>query len=291
MTTSNAATQPMLNALSLDVEDWYQSVTVRSDDWKTREKRLEQGLVYFLDQLKARNVKATFFILGECARDYPELIRRIGEEGHEIGTHLDSHSGVYNLSLKEFEEELTTSMALLEEVTGCPVVGHRAPFFSITKASYQALGIMVKHGLKFDASIYPGTNYRYGIDGSPQHPYIVEEFGIPEFPVSVRKVLGQQLGIGGAYFRIMPYSWTKASIEAFNKAGMPAGVYLHPWEFDPDHPNVKMGGRLGKITHYWNLRSTRPRFEQLLADFQFAPIGEVLAALPDLPTHSALPAA
>jgi hypothetical protein len=148
---------------------------------------------------------------------------------------------------------------------------------------------MAQHGLLFDSSIYPGTNYRYGIDGSPRHPYIIEEYGLPEFPVSVRKVLNQQLGIGGAYFRIMPYAWTKASIQAYNAEGMPAGVYLHPWEFDPSHPNVRMGGRLGHLTHYWNLGSTRPRFEQLLTDFRFGPIGEVLANLPDLPVRSAFP--
>ncbi|MEO7995373.1 MAG: DUF3473 domain-containing protein [bacterium] len=279
----------MRNALTFDVEDWYQSIGPASPAWDGAERRLERGLVPILDALRDTNTRATFFILSACARDYPDLIRRIADDGHEIGTHLETHDMVYNLSLAAFEAEIAGSVKLLREVTGAEVKGHRAPFFSITKDSFEALGVLRKHGLAYDASIYPGQNYRYGIAESPRTPYYLAEFDLAEFPVSVRDTMGQQLGIGGAYFRIMPYAWTRNAIRSINAAGHPAGVYLHPWEFDPTHPRNLAMGRVHRVTHYFNLASTYPRFRQLLRDFAFAPMGEILADL-TLPTRHAFAA-
>lgn len=279
---------PIANALTIDVEDWYQSASGRNPLWESAERRLHIGMDFILDTLATAGTKATFFVLAQCVRDHPALIQRIAAEGHELGTHLDSHGMVYNMSPQQFAQEVRESVDLLQQATGQPVRGHRAPFFSITQRSYEHLAVLAEAGLAYDSSIYPGANYRYGIDGSPAFPYRLVEFGLAEFPVSVRPALGQQLGLGGAYFRIMPYAWTAAGIRAINAAGHPAGVYLHPWEFDPRHPQMPLG-RVHKITHYFNLHATRPRFAALLRDFRFAPMGTILESL-DLPVLSALPA-
>ena len=273
------------NVLSFDVEDWYQGIEMPAATWDRFPARLEIGLGRILDLLARQNVRATFFVLGAVARRHPDLVKRIAGAGHEIGTHGHDHEKVYDLDPRRFREDLRRSLDALQSLTGEPVLGHRAPYFSITRRSLWALDILREEGLRYDASIYPGSNYRYGI---PEYPDEVRELpnGLIECPVSMLTWVGRRWGIGGAYLRLLPRATLVAGIRRRNAAERLSGLYLHPWEFDPEHPRV--GFRpLAMLTHYANLRSTEPKLRHLLGEFRFASYAEVLGlAAPGAPARN-----
>jgi polysaccharide deacetylase family protein (PEP-CTERM system associated) len=277
------AAAPSPNALTFDVEDWYQGIEIGIERWPEFERRLDRGLNTILELLAGAGLRATFFVLGQCAADHPELIRAIAAGGHEIGCHGWSHTKVYEMTPATFAAELARAKAVLQDVTGQAVRGHRAPYFSITAASLWALPILWEQGFRYDSSIYPGSNYRYGIPGSPQQIHrLADPSPLVEFPLSVLTVGRRRCGLGGAYFRILPYAVTRWGLGRVMAAGQPAAFYLHPWEFDPRHPRVAFA-RKARLTHYANLGATLPRFRRLLRDVAWAPMGEVLTAAGWLP--------
>jgi polysaccharide deacetylase family protein (PEP-CTERM system associated) len=266
------------NALTIDFEDWYQGIEIPHTDWDGFEDRIASSGRTVLAELARAEVRATFFVLGRVAEHHPELVREIAAAGHEIATHGWSHTLIYQMTPETFREELLRSIQLLEALSGKPILGHRAPFFSITRASLWALDILAEAGIRYDSSIFPVLNYRYGIDGAPRWPHPIETRGgrLEEFPISTWRCLGRNLPMaGGAYFRLYPYALTRAAFRSINAAGQPAVFYLHPWELDPDHPHIPLPRRIS-LTHYVNLRATTGRFRRLLRDFRFAPMSEVL---------------
>ena len=271
--------EQIINALTIDFEDWYQGLEIPYAEWEKYEDRIEavgRKLLRILDEEKT---KATFFMLGYTAEKYPELVKEIESAGHEIGTHGFSHSLIYTQTPEVFRGEMERAIGFLEDLTGKKVIGHRAPFFSITKESLWALDILGELGIRYDSSIFPVLNYRYGIADAPRFPYQIkrENFEFTEFPVSTLKLPGVTLPIsGGAYFRIYPYQLTKQALKAVNRSGNPVTFYLHPWELDPEHPRIKVRRRIAGLTHYFNLGATERRFRKLLRDFKFAPMKEVL---------------
>ena len=267
------------NALTIDFEDWYQGLEIPYKDWAGFEDRIVavgRRLLKLLDEAK---VKATFFVLGYIAEQHPEIISEIAEAGHEVGTHGYSHALIYQQTPELFREELTRAVGTLHELTGQQVLGHRAPFFSITKQSLWALDILSDLGIRYDSSIFPVVNYRYGIPDAPRWPYEIHSNGrtLTEFPVSTWQIWGKNLPIaGGAYFRIYPYAVTKWGLRAINRESRPFAFYVHPWEIDPDHPRIRVARRVAGLTHYFNLGATERRLRLLLRDFKFAPMREVL---------------
>ncbi len=267
------------NALTIDFEDWYQGLEIPYKDWAGFEDRIVPVGRRLLQLLADAGVRATFFVLGYIAEQHPEMIREIAAAGHEIGTHGYSHALIYEQTPELFRTELTRAIGTLEDLTGARVLGHRAPFFSITKDSLWALDILAELGIRYDSSIFPVVNYRYGIADAPRWPYEIksERHTLTEFPISTWQVLGKNVPIaGGAYFRIYPYAFTKQGLRAVNRAHRPFVFYLHPWELDPDHPRIKLPRRVAGLTHYFNLRATERRLRRLLRDFKFAPMKEVL---------------
>ncbi len=189
---------------------------------------------------------------------------------------------------ERFDDDLGRSIRAIEDASGQRVRGFRAPYFSITAQSRWALDHLAKHGLTFDASIYPGPNYRYGINGSPELPYVAGTPPIVEFPTTIGRLAGVKFGLGGGYFRILPYEVTRFCLARLNAKKQPAIFYLHPWEFDPGQPRIKMPRRRAELTHYYRLDRTRARFERLLADFRFSTVTEVLTGMNLLPrAHAA----
>jgi polysaccharide deacetylase family protein (PEP-CTERM system associated) len=272
---ANAA---VTNALTIDFEDWYQGLEIPYSKWDGFEDRIEAAGDRLLKILDETGTKATFFMLGYVAEKHPDIVKRIEAEGHEIGTHGFSHSLIYNQAPELFKTELTRAIRFLEELTGKKVLGHRAPFFSITTDSLWALDILGELGIRYDSSIFPVLNYRYGIADAPRFPYTIkrDKFEFVEFPISTLKLPGFTMPIsGGAYFRIYPYQVTKQAIKSVNRSGQPVTFYLHPWELDPDHPRIDVPRRIA-MTHYFNLGATERRLKKLLRDFKLAPMKEVL---------------
>jgi polysaccharide deacetylase family protein (PEP-CTERM system associated) len=265
---------PDINFLSFDVEDWYQGIEMPLATWGRFSPRLERGLERILALLDQAGVRGTFFVLGYAAERHPDLVRRIAGAGHEIGTHGYAHEKIYDLDPERFRADLRRSLAAIQEATGSPVIGHRAPFFSITRRSLWALDVLAEEGLRYDASIYPGSNYRYGIPGYPDDIRLLPG-GLVECPVSTFAFLGRRAGIGGAYLRLLPRAFTAGAIRAANRRGRPVGLYLHPWELDPDHPRVRFRRR-AMLTHYANLVTTEPKLRRLVTEFRFAPYATAL---------------
>ncbi|HEX8638894.1 MAG TPA: XrtA system polysaccharide deacetylase [Pyrinomonadaceae bacterium] len=273
--------KPFTNALTIDFEDWYQGLEIPYDEWGKFEDRIDFVSEKLLRIFEEANVKATFFILGYIAEKHPEIVKKIEAEGHEIATHGFSHTLIYQQKPEVYRAEMQRAVGFLEDLTGEKVVGHRAPFFSITKDSLWALDILGELGIRYDSSIFPVLNYRYGIAGAPRFPYEIERGGhkFIEFPVSTLKFGRVTLPIaGGAYFRIYPYQLSKQFLKAVNRGGQPFTFYLHPWELDPKHPRIPLPKRIA-ATHYFNLNATEKRFRKLLRDFKFAPMRDVLNIL------------
>ena len=269
----------VINAFTVDLEDWYQGIEILHAEWDRCEDRVAGSGRRLLELLAKRGVRATFFILGCVAERHPDLVREVAAAGHEIGTHGWSHTFVYDLEPEAFRSEIERSIALLAELSGQAIVGHRAPYFSITRRSLWALEILRQCGIRYDSSIFPILNYRYGIEDSPRWPHSLGDGGrsaLTEFPITTWRFLGRNLPVaGGAYFRILPYALTRAAWRSINRAGHPAVFYIHPWELDPVQPRLPLPRRIS-VPHYANLHATERRIERLLSDFSFAPMGEVL---------------
>ncbi|OGV96275.1 hypothetical protein A2W24_04010 [Microgenomates group bacterium RBG_16_45_19] len=269
----------MLNAFTVDLEDWYQGLEIPDSAWQGYESRIEYSTNLLLDLLDKHRVKATFFILGPIAEKFPDLVKRISRQGHEIGSHAYSHQFLYRLSPEQLRQELIRSKCLLEDITGKKVTSFRAPFFSITKDSLWALEILSREGFQYDSSIFPVHNYRYGIPKAPKVPFQFRLNGagqIIEFPISTVKFGTASLPFsGGAYFRLFPYGFTRFCFRKLNNDQIPVVFYIHPWELDPEHPRIKLPRRIS-LTHYANLKSTKKKLDKLLQEFRFTSLEEVL---------------
>jgi polysaccharide deacetylase family protein (PEP-CTERM system associated) len=177
-----------------------------------------------------------------------------------------------------FRDETRRAADAISQRTGQPVTAYRAAYFSVTRESFWALEVLAELGFRYDSSIFPVRNWRYGIPDFPPRPQVVDTRAGPilELPMSVRRFAGRSIPVtGGAYFRIYPYAVSRGNIRAKERDGEPVVFYLHPWEIDPDHPRVRFHWKAW-ATHYVNLGSTTPRLRRLLRDFRFAPLGEVL---------------
>ena len=272
---------------TVDLEDWYQGLEIDMDDWKGFVSRIEIGVQKLLDLLEETDTSATFFILGYQAEQTPHLIRDIFERGHEISSHGYSHRFVYRQRPEDFRAELCRSREVLQDITGAPVFGYRAPFFSITAESLWALDILVEEGFEYDSSVFPIMNYRYGIPGESRTPgWLITDAGnrIFEIPLSTirlphRTLPGLNIPLtGGGYFRLYPYRLTRSLIRLLIRGGEHLVFYVHPWEYDPDHPRIDMPRRVPKFTHYHNLKSMSRKTAQLLRDHRFGTIKDVFGS-------------
>lgn len=263
----------MQNAFTIDLEDWYQGIGIEANQWPSFEKRIRIGHDKLLNLLSKKNIKATYFILGKLIEENPELIKEIIAEGHEIGCHTYNHKAIYDMDPVSFREEMQLCNRLINDL-GSSYKGFRAPFFSIDKRSWWALAILKEEGFLYDSSIYPGDNKRTGIPGYPAEIHQLDN-KLWEVPVSTFKLLGFDPGLGGAYFRILPYALFKYKMQQINKL-RPGIFYIHPWELDPNHPYIPGLSKRIQYTHYYNLKSTEKKIERLLNDFDFAPLMDII---------------
>ncbi len=270
----------MRNALTIDLEDYYHVTafrdTVAQEQWNSQKSRVERNTELLLGCLDEVGCKATFFTLGCVAEQHPHVVRRVADRGHEIACHSLRHRMVYEMSPAEFREDSRCAKELLENVSGGPVRGYRAPSFSITQDSIWALTILAELGFDYDSSIFPVEHADYGMPGASRTPFRVETpaGSIVEFPMTTLEFAGHRSPFGGgAYLRFLPYWYTRWGIRYLNaRENRPVCVYLHPWELDPEQP--RMSGRLtSRLRHYLGLRTMPAKLRNLIRDFEFCPLG------------------
>lgn len=275
------------HVFTVDVEDWYQGLDLDMAEWARFAPRLETGLSRLLGLLADAGARATFFVVGWQADRTPGLIREIARQGHEIACHGYSHRFVYRLDPATFREEVRRSRGILEALVGEPVVGFRAPFFSITADALWALDVLLEEGFHYDSSIFPIWNHRYGIPGAGRRPGL---FTTPaggtlfEIPLSTVRLPANGLPVGlnvpvsgGAYFRLYPYGFMRALVRRLERANERLIFYAHPWEYDPTHPRIRLPHFVSQFTHYVNLDTMAARTQRLLEDFRFVSIREAYA--------------
>jgi len=267
----------MLNALTIDLEDYYHVTAfdhiVDRRNWDKMETRIEGNCEKILSILNEHKMHATFFVLGWIAERYPILIRTIFNEGHEISSHGFNHRMVYHQSKDAFREDIMKTQSILEDITGIKIKGYRAPTFSINNKSLWALNILCEQGYKYDSSIFPIKHNRYGIPSAKRFPHTIElnsKSNITEFPPSTISLCGSNIPIaGGGYLRLFPVKlieWGMRKINYTEK--QPAIIYLHPWELDPEQPRIPASWP-SRFRHYINLHSTEKKLRHLLNTFRF----------------------
>jgi len=261
-------------ALTIDLEDWYQGIALPSEYWHLFEKRLFIGLERILTLLSRRKLKATFFLLGKAIEEHPDLIWQILKEGHEIGCHTYAHLELYKMSPLSFEADLQQCQDLIAPF-GATYTGFRAPYFSLEQRSWWAIGLLKKH-FDYDSSIYPGDNKRTGIKGYRKDLHFLCD-SLVEAPVSTFSFLHYDLGLGGAYFRILPFSVFWHHMQKCLRQA-PGVFYLHPWEMDPQQPYLNRLASRIRFPHYFNLESTEKRLALLLDQVEFVPLNQVVSS-------------
>jgi len=248
------------------------------------ESRLQYSLPILLDLFRKYRAKATFFVLGDVALKFPELVEKIVAEGHEIGCHGFSHRHLEDLGVAVFDKEIHETTELLEKICGLPISSFRAPLFSLTKSTSWALKIIKKHGYMFDSSIFPTYHPFYGIPNEPRQPHAISLSennmeDIIEFPILTRKFLNSNIPVGGgAYLRFLGQSLLANCVSNMNSKGWPATIYIHPWELDTFIPEVNFNPAI-KFVSFHNISKTKGYLEALLRTFRFTSIKDFVGSV------------
>jgi polysaccharide deacetylase family protein (PEP-CTERM system associated) len=280
MNADTRSTDAIVNALTIDVEDYFQvsafAPYIQRSEWESMPCRVEQNIDRILALLSDTHVKATFFTLGWIAERYPELVRRVSQSGHELASHGFSHQRATDQGRHEFLADIRLAKAILEDISGHAVNGYRAPSFSVGPSNPWASECIGEAGYRYSSSVYPIRHDHYGVPDAPRFAH-ESSAGVLELPVAtVRMFRANWPAGGGGYFRLLPYTVSRWSIRHINNVdGRPAMFYFHPWELDPDQPRVQGPGAKSRFRHYLNLKRTEPRMRRLLADFRWDRVDRV----------------
>ncbi len=266
---------PITNALTIDVEDYFQvsafAPHIARSEWEQRECRVERNVDVILDMLDAQRTQATFFTLGWVAERYPALVRRIVAQGHELASHGYGHQRASDLTPPGFLDDVVRAKKILEDICGAPVLGYRAPSFSIGEGNLWAFDSLAEAGYRYSSSVYPIRHDHYGMPDAPRFAHQVGGSGLLEIPVTTLRLLNRNLpSSGGGYFRLFPYALSRWMLRQVNDGDRePAIFYFHPWEIDVDQPRVAGIGAKTRFRHYVNIARMRARIERLLVDFRW----------------------
>jgi polysaccharide deacetylase family protein (PEP-CTERM system associated) len=307
-----------VNALTIDVEDYFHvhafSSAIKQNHWESFVPRVRKNTLLILDMIDRCNKlrqelsgenrtksSATFFVLAWVAERFPDLVREIVARGHEVACHGYGHKCIFNQTRKEFEEDVRRAKAILEDIAGKPVIGYRAPTYSIRKETLWSIEVLISQGFRYDSSIFPVRHDIYGMPEAPRFPFFlyangngvrfveVEEARLErnktngvkkllEFPLTTTRALGVNIPIaGGGYFRLLPYGLTKALLKRVNeREKKPFIFYIHPWEMDKKTPRMNGGNLFANVRTYINLEKTEARLRKLLSAFRFSSLSELL---------------
>lgn len=275
-----ASSTPITNALTIDVEDYFQvsamAPYIDRAQWDQRECRVEHNIDRILQLLHAKQTRATFFTLGWVAERYPEMVRRIVREGHELASHGYGHQRVTDLTEAEFFDDITRAKGLLEDLGGQVVLGYRAPSFSIGASNLWALDTLKRAGYRYSSSIYPVQHDHYGMPDAPRFAHEIRD-GLLEVPPTTLRMFNRNLpSSGGGYFRLMPYALSRWMLQQVNRRDAQSAIfYFHPWEIDPGQPRVAGIDLKTRFRHYVNIGRTEQRLSRLLEDFRWGRMDQI----------------
>jgi polysaccharide deacetylase family protein (PEP-CTERM system associated) len=275
----------MLNALSVDVEDWFQvgafERVIAKSDWDRLPQRVERNADAVLALFDEAGVKGTFFTLGWVAERYPALIRRIVASGHEIASHGWDHDRVFTLTPEAFRADLRRAHAAIADAGGVAPRGYRAPSFSIDARTPWAHQVLADEGYTYSSSVAPLAHDHYGWREAPRFAFRpLAGSDLIELPVTTVEVAGRRMAAGGGgFFRLLPYRFSSWAISRVNAAeGRPAIFYFHPWEIDPGQPRVAAAPLKSRLRHYSRLSAMRPKLLKLLKQHQWGRTDTVAAS-------------
>ena len=262
------------NALTIDVEDYFQvsafAPYIRREEWEQRECRVEQNVDRILGLLDQHQTKATFFTLGWVAERYPDMVRRIVHEGHELASHGYGHQRASDLTEAELFEDVHRAKGILEDIGGQAVLGYRAPSFSIGHGNLWALDTLLRAGYRYSSSIYPVKHDHYGMPDAPRFAHEVRP-GLLEVPPTTLRLFDRNLpSSGGGFFRLLPYSVSRWMLRQVNARDAQSAIfYFHPWEIDADQPRVTGVDARTRFRHYVNIDRNERKLDRLLGDFRW----------------------
>jgi len=264
------------NAMTVDVEDYFQVSAfepyISKDRWDDIPHRVEKNTNRILDLFKEQHIKATFFTLGWIAERYPELVKRIVDEGHELACHGYEHIRVTQQTPDEFRKDIVKTKKILEDLSGQEIKGYRAASYSIGAENLWALDILKQEGFKYSSSIYPVKHDLYGMPNAPRFIYEpIEDSDFKEIPITTLSILNKNYPCGGGgFFRLYPYSFSKWAFNRINLQEQQSGIfYCHPWEIDPEQPKQEGLSFKTKFRHYLNLGKMEGRIRNLIRDFEW----------------------
>ena len=270
------------NAMSIDVEDYFQvsafAPHIRREDWDSLPCRVERNVDVILELLDGADAKATFFTLGWIAERYPQVVRRIVEDGHELASHGYGHQRASDLTPEQFRDDITRAKHLLEDLGGVAIRGYRAPSFSISRKNWWAVEELENAGYVYSSSIYPVRHDHYGMPDAPRFAHRPNgEGGILELPPTTVPFFGRNLpAAGGGWFRLLPYElsrWMLNRVHAQDQS--PCMFYFHPWELDHEQPRQAGISAKTRFRHYVNLKRMPGRLRRLLNDFEWDRVDRV----------------
>jgi polysaccharide deacetylase family protein (PEP-CTERM system associated) len=275
----------MLNALSVDVEDWFQvgafEHVISKADWDGLPQRVERNADAVLALFAEAGVKGTFFTLGWVAHRYPALVRRVVAAGHEIASHGWDHDRVFTMTPEAFRADLRRAHAAIADAGGVAPTGYRAPSFSIDKRTPWAHTVLAEEGYAYSSSVAPVAHDHYGWPEAPRFAHRpLAGSALIELPVTTVEFGGRRMAAGGGgFFRLLPYRFSSWAIGRVNEAEQrPAIFYFHPWEIDPGQPRVAAAPFKSKLRHYSRLSAMRPKLLKLFKEHAWARTDAVAAS-------------
>ena len=272
------------NAMTVDVEDYFQVSAferyIKREEWDNLPCRVENNTNRILDMFSSTGIKGTFFVLGWVAERYPQLVRRVVKEGHELASHGYNHIRVTEQTAAEFRVDIKKTKALLEDIAGCQVRGYRAASYSICGTNLWALEELQEAGYDYSSSIYPVYHDIYGMPDAPRFSFWPNgEDGLVEIPITTYEFMKFRIPCGGGgYFRLLPYPLSKRALQGVNNKDKKPGIfYFHPWEIDPEQPRQKRIDLKTRFRHYTNLQQMEGKLRRLLEDFSWGRMDTVFS--------------
>lgn len=283
---STGEPQRVKHFFTVDVEEYFQVVAlapyVPMSTWETFESRVEPAIDRLLALMAERGATGTFFTVGWVAERHPAMVKRIAAAGHELASHTYDHVRITHQTPDAFRASIRRTKQVLEDLTGAPLLGFRAPSFSIVRGTEWALDLLIEEGHRYDSSLFPVSRSGYGYVGGERDPYWIDRpvGRIAEIPPATLQLLGKTLpAAGGAYFRILPPMLVHSALRSSEGRGVPGTFYIHPWEWDPGQPRMAVPV-LTRVRHYGGQAGVFGRIGRLLDGFEFRSIASALSGDP-----------